>query len=85
MHWAAACTLFGIVTRLLLAARSPAVNAKAGSLAFIVALLWMVHPLQTESVTYVIQRSESLAGLFCLLTFYAFCARLNREFLEHGV
>ena len=32
--------------------------------------LWAVHPLQTESVTYVIQRMESLMGLFLLLTLY---------------
>jgi protein O-mannosyl-transferase len=31
-----------------------------------------LHPLQTESVTYVSQRTESLAGLFCLLTLYGF-------------
>jgi cytochrome c-type biogenesis protein CcmH/NrfG len=30
----------------------------------------MVHPLQTESVTYVIQRAESMTGLFYLLTLY---------------
>jgi tetratricopeptide (TPR) repeat protein len=35
-----------------------------------VALLWIVHPLQTESVTYVVQRAESLMGLFYLLTLY---------------
>jgi tetratricopeptide (TPR) repeat protein len=35
-----------------------------------VALLWLVHPLQTESVTYVVQRYESLMGLFFLLTLY---------------
>ncbi|MEK7786522.1 MAG: glycosyltransferase family 39 protein, partial [Chloroflexota bacterium] len=38
--------------------------------AFAVALLWAVHPLQTQSVTYVIQRGESLMGLFYLLTLY---------------
>ena len=37
-----------------------------------VALLWAVHPLQTEAVTYVIQRAESLMGLFYLLTLYCF-------------
>ena len=31
-----------------------------------------MHPLQTESVTYVIQRAESLMGLFYLLTLYCF-------------
>jgi cytochrome c-type biogenesis protein CcmH/NrfG len=38
--------------------------------AFAVALLWIVHPLQTQSVTYVIQRGESMMGLFYLLTLY---------------
>jgi hypothetical protein len=32
--------------------------------ALAVAVLWTVHPLQTESVTYIIQRAESLVGLF---------------------
>jgi len=40
--------------------------------AFAIALIWMVHPLQSESVTYVIQRAESLMGLFYLLTIYLF-------------
>ena len=38
--------------------------------AFAIAMIWLVHPLQTQSVTYVIQRSESLMGLFYLLTLY---------------
>jgi tetratricopeptide (TPR) repeat protein len=40
--------------------------------AWVAALLWMVHPLQTESVTYTAQRAESMVGLFLLLTIYAF-------------
>ena len=39
-------------------------------LAMAVAVIWLVHPLQTESVTYIIQRAESLMGLFFLLTLY---------------
>ena len=39
-------------------------------LGFVVAVIWLVHPLQTQSVTYVIQRCESLMGLFYLLTLY---------------
>lgn len=42
------------------------------SLAVWIAILWAVHPLQTESVTYVVQRAESLMALFYLLTLYAF-------------
>jgi tetratricopeptide (TPR) repeat protein len=45
--------------------------AKAATpLALAGALLWAVHPVQTESVTYVVQRAESLAGFFYLLTVY---------------
>ena len=50
----------------------PASSNDAGSFALVVALLWLLHPLQTESVTYVVQRAESLCGLFILLTLYAF-------------
>ncbi len=32
--------------------------------------MWVVHPLQTAAVTYVVQRVESLMGLFYLLTLY---------------
>jgi len=41
-------------------------------IAFVASLLWAVHPLQTEAVTYVVQRAESLMGLFYLLTLYCF-------------
>jgi tetratricopeptide (TPR) repeat protein len=43
----------------------------ASPVALVVALVWCVHPLQTQSVTYLIQRSESMMGLFYLLTLYA--------------
>jgi len=71
IHVLAALVLFGIV-RLTL--RTPglenAYGAAASPLALVVALIWLVHPLQTESVTYVVQRVESLMGLFYLLTLY---------------
>jgi tetratricopeptide (TPR) repeat protein len=45
-------------------------EAAAPWLALVVALVWVVHPLQTAAVTYVVQRVESLMGLFYLLTLY---------------
>lgn len=36
-------------------------------LAAISALVWAIHPLQIQSVTYIVQRMNSLAGLFFLL------------------
>ncbi len=32
--------------------------------AFAIALVWSVHPLNTQAVTYIVQRAESLTGLF---------------------
>jgi protein O-mannosyl-transferase len=73
IHVASALVLFGIVRRTL-AARARGMRAGAGpsAVAIAAALLWALHPLQTESVAYVIQRAESLMGLFYLLTLYAF-------------
>ena len=73
IHLAAALVLFGIVRRTL---RQPAWRQRyqdaALPLAFMSAALWAVHPLQTEAVTYVVQRAESLMGLLYLLTLYGF-------------
>jgi Flp pilus assembly protein TadD len=71
IHILAALTLFGIVRRTLaLPQWSDRVRACAATLAFVIALIWVVHPLNTQAVTYVIQRCESLMGLFYLLTVY---------------
>jgi tetratricopeptide (TPR) repeat protein len=70
IHILAGLTLFGVVARLLrLSARFAPASLP---LAFATALIWTVHPLQTESVTYIVQRAESLMGLFYLLTLYCF-------------
>lgn len=71
IHLAAALTLFGVVSRTI--STQPLELRFAGSshvTAFSVALLWLLHPLQTSAVTYVVQRAESLMGLFMLLTLY---------------
>jgi protein O-mannosyl-transferase len=84
IHLLAGLTLFGLVRRTLAwapgaqACRAPGeVHGMFGRvpkdyLALAIALLWTVHPLQTEAVTYVVQRAESLMGLFYLLTLYCF-------------
>jgi tetratricopeptide (TPR) repeat protein len=73
IHVLGGAALFGIVRRTL---RRPALSARFGRdsmpLALAAAALWSLHPLQTEAVTYVIQRVESLMGLFYLLTIYLF-------------
>jgi tetratricopeptide (TPR) repeat protein len=70
IHILAALTLFGIARRTFGVSRTS--DGSSTGAAFAIALLWTVHPLLTESVTYVIQRAESLMGLFYLLTLYCF-------------
>jgi protein O-mannosyl-transferase len=71
IHLLAAWTLFGITRRTLILPIFREQFAKmATPLALVVAAMWMIHPLQTEAVTYIVQRTESLAGLFYLLTLY---------------
>ncbi|HOW60069.1 MAG TPA: tetratricopeptide repeat protein [Candidatus Omnitrophota bacterium] len=43
------------------------------------AMFWLVHPLQTHAVTYVIQRAELLAGFFYFATLYAFLRSLGSQ------
>jgi protein O-mannosyl-transferase len=66
IHALAGLSLFGILRRTLAARRGRSANP----VAFCASLIWVLHPLLTESVTYVIQRGESLMGLFYLLTLY---------------
>ncbi len=61
--------LYGVLRRTFVAQRwAPSVAAAARGLALSTTLLWLVHPLLTESVTYISQRTELLVGLFLLLT-----------------
>ncbi|MEO7414104.1 MAG: tetratricopeptide repeat protein [Opitutaceae bacterium] len=73
IHVSAGLTLFGLVRRTLsrptLADRF---SVGPEMLAWVIAAVWMLHPLQTESVTYIVQRAESLMGCFFLLTLYGF-------------
>ena len=71
IHLLAGLALFGVVRRTLLLPRLRDRFGQASvPLALAVALLWAVHPLQTESVTYITQRYESMMGLFYLLAVY---------------
>ncbi|MCG8405708.1 MAG: tetratricopeptide repeat protein [Phycisphaerales bacterium] len=76
IHLLAALTLFGLIRRTLKLPSLPSsCRQRADGLALSIALLWTVHPLTTQSVTYIIQRGESMMGLFYLLTIYC----LNRH------
>ncbi len=72
IHILAAIFLFLLIKATL---NLPPVSPKYGKytwLPFAVALVWAVHPLQTQSVTYIIQRMNSLAAMFYILALYLY-------------
>jgi tetratricopeptide (TPR) repeat protein len=84
IHFAGSLTLFGLIKRTLLLPRMlPDDENRATWLSLAAASLWALHPLQTESVTYIIQRAESLVGLFYLLTFYCFVRGIGKKAGTH--
>lgn len=72
IHLTAGLLLFGIVRRNL--TREASWGQEFGEsgvwVAAAVAGIWMVHPLTTAAVTYIIQRAESLAAVFYLMVIY---------------
>ncbi len=72
IHLLSGLVLFGLLRRTLEGKRlRQQFGGDAWWLAGGVTLVWIVHPLLTESVNYVIQRSELLMGLCLLATLYA--------------
>lgn len=62
LHGINACFLFWLLNRL----------TKEAFKSFCVALLFAIHPFQTESVSWIIQRKTLLGGFFGLLTIWAY-------------
>ena len=71
LHMLARWLLWAIVRRTLrLPHFDEGLRTGAGPLALAVALLWAVHPLVTETVAYVTQRTELMVVFFYLATLY---------------
>ncbi|GAB4242286.1 MAG: hypothetical protein OHK005_06010 [Candidatus Methylacidiphilales bacterium] len=83
LHVINSLLVFGIARRLFELADQPLIGGNHRA-AFFAALLWAVHPIQTNAVTYIIQRAESLMALGVLLSVYAFL-RANDQTTRHPV
>jgi len=40
--------------------------------AFLSAVIWAIHPIQVTAVTYIVQRMASMAGMFTIISMYAY-------------
>ena len=77
IHLANSGLVFLVLNRLLLMAAWPVSRSKVA--AAVGALVFLIHPLQTESVSYIAGRSESLAALFLLLAYTLFLYRRRQS------
>ena len=81
LHLIAGLLLLALLRRTLLLPRfAGRFEDTADGVALVATLVWLLHPVQTESVTYLVQRVEALAGLFLLLMLYA---ALRAHLSEH--
>ena len=80
IHLTATVVLYDLIRRtLLLLGNWSKHPSRAAWFAAIVSGLWTAHPLQTQSVTYVVQRSESLMSLLYLLCIYCFLRGIDEQ------
>jgi protein O-mannosyl-transferase len=75
LHVLVALAFFGVVRRTLLLGGSEGLPLRtlathADGLALASALVWVLHPINTEVVNYVVQRTESMMALCYLTTLY---------------
>ena len=79
IHVAVALLLFAVMRELLAQSRLRSlVGTRLTAVAFTSAALWAVHPVNTEAVDYVTQRTESLMGFFYLATLYTSVRAMSR-------
>ncbi len=71
IHLASALFLFGFAV-LTLKRCEPRYQKHRTLFSLSIALIWVAHPLNTQAVTYIIQRLESLMGLAFLATLFCF-------------
>ncbi len=72
VHLACGGLLFGVVRRTLRSQRFDAsLRGRSAPFAAALTALWLLHPIQTEAVDYVVQRTETVVALFLLGTLYA--------------
>jgi Tfp pilus assembly protein PilF len=71
IHFLASIFLFLLIFHTL---NLPLVKAKYGpnsySIAILATVLWVINPMQTQAVTYIVQRMASMAGMFYVMSMY---------------
>lgn len=82
IHFISAALVYFLVLALLMTPvlKDTKLTAKPCMLAFVTALIFAVHPIQTQAVTYIVQRFSSLCALFFFASLLSYIhARLTQR------
>ncbi len=80
IHIVTGLFLYGIIRRTLLLQYFAGRYLHASSIiACVCSCIWIIHPLVTQSITYICQRYESMMGLFFLSSVYCFVRACTSE------
>jgi len=83
LHLLTGIGVFYLIRRLTVRFSS---NQVAGNIAFVTALLWLIHPLNVSTVLYAVQRMTVLSALFTIWGMVAYCHGRDRllDRNQHG-
>tara|TARA_R110001599_G_scaffold215962_2_gene414226 strand:+ start:2430 stop:4295 length:1866 start_codon:yes stop_codon:yes gene_type:complete len=75
------CTgvLVFLLTRLLLSLNGNFDKSRVQLISFLVAMFWLLHPLQVSTVLYLVQRMTILATLFTFTVLFCYVQAINKE------
>lgn len=86
VHYLAAIFLFLFIYNTL---KAPLIKEKYLNIAYPVALLatflWALHPIHVTSITYIVQRMASMAGLFFIMSMYFYLKARTQNKFSHSV
>ena len=79
IHVLAVLGVYALI-RTLARRSSPEVEESAArAVAWVAAAIFAAHPIQTQAVTYVVQRMASLGGLFCLISILCYASARSAQ------
>lgn len=80
IHIATSIFLYLTIFSLLQSQKVPvSTREHADKIALATTLLWCLSPIQTQAVTYIVQRMTSLAGLFSAISLYIYCRMRSKH------
>jgi len=72
IHILNAFLVFVLFRKIYAYVRNEPINNSTNLISFAIALIFLVHPIQTQAVTYIVQRYTSLAALFALVSLLSY-------------